>query len=218
MTAASQGDREKQSAARNSLITAVGLAGIKTVVGLVTGSLGILAEAAHSGLDLVAAIMTYLAVRISGKPPDTDHLYGHGKVENLSAFFETLLLLATCVWIVRESVERLIHHGGQMEVTVWSFAVMLISIAANAVRSRVLARTAKRYASQALEADALHFQTDMWSSAVVIGGLVAVKIAEWFPGHDWLRGGDAVAALGVSGLIVLVSVQPGPPHHRCAAR
>ena len=209
MTAISHGDREKQSAARNSLFTAIVLAGIKTVVGLMTGSLGILAEAAHSGLDLVAAIMTFLAVRFSGKPPDANHPYGHGKVENLSALFETGLLLVTCVWIVREAVGRLLHHQGQMEVTVWSFAVMLISVAANAVRSRVLARTAKKYNSQALEADALHFQTDMWASAVVIAGLIAVKIADWVPRLAWLRGGDAVAALGVSALIVLVSFQLG---------
>jgi cation diffusion facilitator family transporter len=126
MTDISQGDREKQSAAWNSLLTAIGLAGMKTVVGLMTGSLGILAEAAHSGLDLVAAITTFLAVRISGKPPDTDHLYGHGKVENLSALFETALLLVTCIWIVREAIGRLLHHHGEMEVTVWSFAVMLV--------------------------------------------------------------------------------------------
>jgi cation diffusion facilitator family transporter len=209
MTAISHGDREKQSAAWNSLLTAIALAAMKTVVGVMTGSLGILAEAAHSGLDLVAAIMTFLAVRISGKPPDADHPYGHGKVENLSALCETGLLLLTCVWIVREAVGRLVHHHGQMEVNVWSFAVMLISVAANAVRSRVLARTAKKYDSQALEADALHFQTDMWSSAVVIAGLIAVKIADWLPGFGWLRGGDAVAALGVSALIVLVSIQLG---------
>jgi cation diffusion facilitator family transporter len=209
MTVLSQGDREKQSAARNSLVTAIALAGMKTIVGLLTGSLGILAEAAHSGLDLVAAIMTFLAVRISGKPPDTDHLYGHGKVENLSALFETALLLLTCVWIVWEAAQRLIHHHGQMEVNAWSFAVMLISIGANAVRSRVLARTARKYDSQALEADALHFQTDMWSSAVVIAGLIAVKTADLFPRLAWLRGGDAVAALGVSALIVWVSVRLG---------
>ena len=87
-------DREKQSAALTSLIAAVGLTAFKIVVGVLTGSLGILAEAAHSGLDLVAALMTFLAVRISGRPPDRTHLYGHGKVENLSALFETLLLLA----------------------------------------------------------------------------------------------------------------------------
>jgi cation diffusion facilitator family transporter len=209
MTAIPPGDREKQSAALKSLLTAVGLTGIKTVVGLLTGSLGILAEAAHSGFDLVAAIMTFLAVRISGKPPDTDHLYGHGKVENLSALFETVLLLFTCVWIVWEAIHRLASHHGEIEVTVWSFAVMLTSIAADTSRSRMLSRAAKKYNSQALEADALHFQTDIWSSAVVIGGLIAVKVAEWFPRLGWLRGGDAVAALGVSVIIVWISVRLG---------
>ena len=209
MTAISQADREKQSAALNSLLTAVGLTGIKAVVGLLTGSLGILAEAAHSGLDLVAAIMTFLAVRISGKPPDTDHLYGHGKVENLSALFETVLLLITCVWIVWEAIQRLVYHHGEIEVTVWSFAVMLTSIVADTSRSRMLSRAAKKYNSQALEADALHFQTDIWSSTVVVGGLIAVKTAEWFPRLGWLRGGDAVAALGVSVIIVWISVRLG---------
>jgi cation diffusion facilitator family transporter len=209
MAPISQEDREKQAAARNSLLTAVALAAMKTVVGLMTGSLGILAEAAHSALDLVAAIMTFLAVRISGKPPDMDHHYGHGKVENLSALAETGILLLTCVWIVREAIGRLLHQGAQMEVNVWSFAVMAVSVAANAARSRVLAGIARRYHSQALEADALHFRTDIWSSAVVIGGLIAVKIADRVPGLDWLRGGDAVAALGVSGIIVWVSVALG---------
>jgi len=209
MTAISQEDREKRAATRNSLLTAVGLAAMKTVVGLMTGSLGILADAAHSALDLVAAIMTFLAVRISGKPPDVDHHYGHGKVENLSAFFETGILLVTCIWIMGEAVGRLLHRGAQAEVNVWSFVVMAISVAANAVRSRALAGIAHRYHSQALEADALHFRTDVWSSAVVIAGLIAVEIADRVPGLDWLRGGDAIAALGVSAIIVWVSVKLG---------
>ena len=209
MTALSKEDREKRAAARNSLLTAIGLAAMKTAVGLMTGSLGILAEAAHSALDLVAAVMTFLAVRISGKPPDVDHHYGHGKVENLSALFETGILLATCVWIVREAAGRLTRHDAHMEVNVWSFGVMAVSVIANSARSRVLARIARRYQSQALEADALHFQTDMWSSAVVIAGLIAVVVADHVPNLEWLRGGDAVAALGVSGIIVWVSVALG---------
>jgi cation diffusion facilitator family transporter len=205
----SKGDREKQSAALTSLFAAIGLTTIKLIVGLLTGSLGILAEAAHSGLDLVAAFMTYLAVRISGKPADSQHPYGHGKVENLSALFETLLLLATCVWIAMEATHRLRNHTGDVEVTFWSFAVMATSIVTDVSRSRVLYRAAKKFNSQALEADALHFQTDIWSSAVVIVGLVAVKIAEWKPALGWLRAGDAVAALGVSAIVVWVCVQLG---------
>ena len=202
-------DREKQSAALTSLLAAVGLTAFKIVVGVLTGSLGILAEAAHSGLDLVAALMTFLAVRVSGRPADRDHLYGHGKVENLSALFETVLLVATCAWIAREALHRLLHHRVDIEVTWWSFAVMLTSIAIDASRSRVLARIARKYNSQALEADALHFQTDIWSSAVVIVGLIAVKAGEWFPGLAFLSAGDAVAALGVSVVVAWVSWRLG---------
>jgi cation diffusion facilitator family transporter len=205
----SQQNQEKRSAALSSLLAALALTGFKIVVGALTGSLGILAEAAHSGLDLVAALMTFLAVRISGRPPDSSHPYGHGKVENLSALFETLLLLATCVWVAVEAVHRLRFHLGQVEVNAWSFAVMMVSIAIDASRSRMLYRVAKKFNSQALEADALHFQTDIWSSSVVIVGLLAVKIAEWVPGLGWLRAGDAVAALGVSAIVVWVSVQLG---------
>jgi cation diffusion facilitator family transporter len=192
---------EKQSAALGSLVAAVGLTAFKIVVGVWTGSLGILAEAAHSGLDLVAAGLTFLAVRFSGRPADRTHLYGHGKIENLSALAETLLLLLTCVWIVWEAVRRLRFHETQIAVNVWSLVVMLTSIAIDASRSRVLARAAKKYRSQALEADALHFQTDVWGSAVVIVGLLSVKLGLWW--------GDAVAALGVSAVVVWVSVRLG---------
>jgi len=202
-------NREKQSAALTSLVAAIALTALKLVVGLLTGSLGILAEAAHSGLDLVAAAMTFLAVRISGRPPDHTHLYGHHKVENLSALLETLLLLLTCAWIIWEATRRLVHHHVEIDVTFWSFAVMATSIIIDASRSRVLARAAKKYKSQALEADALHFRTDIWSSSVVILGLLLVKVGEWFPALAWLRGADAVAALGVSVLVIWVSWQLG---------
>jgi cation diffusion facilitator family transporter len=200
---------EKQSAALTSLFAAIGLTAFKIVVGLATGSLGILAEAAHSGLDLIAAAMTLVAVRISGRPADRSHRYGHGKVENLSALAETLLLLGTCVWIVWEASRRLMYHRVEVEVTVWSFAVMATSIVVDFSRSRVLARAAKKYHSQALEADALHFQTDIWSSAVVIVGLICVKVSDWLPALALLKQADAVAALGVSVLVVWVSWQLG---------
>ena len=202
-------DTEKRSAALSSLLAAIGLTAMKTIVGLLTGSLGILAEAAHSGLDLVAALMTYIAVRISGKPADRTHLYGHGKVENLSALLETLLLFVTCGWIISEAMHRLFSHKVEVEVTVWSFVVMVTSIVIDYSRSRLLARTAKKYNSQALEADALHFKTDVWSSSVVIVGLACVKLGESAPSLDWLREADAVAALGVSVLVIWVCWQLG---------
>jgi cation diffusion facilitator family transporter len=194
-------EREKRAAALASLGAAVALTALKLIVGLLTGSLGILAEAAHSGLDLAAALMTFLAVRYAGRPPDRTHLYGHGKMENLSALGETLLLLATCLWIARDAVLRLLHHRADVEVTVWSFAVMAVSIAVDFSRARVLSRAARKHHSQALEADALHFQTDVWSSAVVIAGLAAVGAGFW--------AADAVAALGVCAVVAWVSGRLG---------
>ncbi len=202
-------EREKRWAATSSVVAAVGLTAFKIVVGIATGSLGILAEAAHSGLDLVAALMTLFAVRISGKPADTEHLYGHGKVENLSALFETLLLLVTCVWIIWSAIHRLLAHRLEIEVTLWSFAVMATSIVVDASRSRMLYRAARKHHSDALEADALHFRTDIWSSSVVILGLLSMKISEWVPAAGILRYSDAVAAIVVALIVVQVSVKLG---------
>ncbi len=199
----------KNRAAINSVVAATLLTGMKLVVGLLTGSLGILAEAAHSGLDLAAAVMTCLAVRAASKPPDRDHAYGHGKFENLSAMAETLLLLLTCTWIIRESVLRLTSRQVHVEATIWAFVVMAISIGVDVSRSRMLYRAARAHRSQALEADALHFSTDIWSSAVVIFGLLGVKLADWFPKLDFLMYADAVAALLVAAIVVLVSGRLG---------
>ncbi|MBF0388241.1 MAG: cation transporter [Candidatus Omnitrophica bacterium] len=202
-------DKEKKSAAKSSVLAAFALVAMKAVVGFSTGSLGILAEAAHSGLDLVAAAVTFFAVKESSKPADREHRYGHGKVENLSALFETLLLLLTCVWIVYESIHRLASGKVDVEVTFWSFAVMGISIVVDISRSRMLYRVAKKHNSQALEADALHFSTDIWSSAVVIGGLLCVALSNYIPNAGFLHYADAIAALLVAVIVVHVSVQLG---------
>ena len=207
-------EREKRLVALSSVIAAVFLTTMKIVVGLLTHSLGILAEASHSGLDLVAAGVTYFAVRASGRPPDHEHNYGHGKVENLSAMIETLLLLGTCAWIVYEAVHRLFFQEVTIEVTYWSFIVMFVSIVIDFTRSRALMRIAKKHASQALEADDLHFSTDVWSSVVVIFGLIAVLIGQKFVTNSptlahWLSHADAIAALGVSVIVVYISIQLG---------
>ena len=202
-------EQEKNTAAFYSVISAVGLTVFKTIVGILTHSLGILAEAAHSGLDLVAALVTYLAVRISGKPADEDHLYGHGKIENLSALFETLLLLGTCVWIVYEAIDRLFVNQVEVEVTFWAFAIMAASIVVNFFNSRRLYRVARKHRSQALEADALHFNTDIWSSSVVLLGLAFVKVGEWIPYLSFFRKADSVAALGVAAIVIYVSIELG---------
>ncbi|MBM4457205.1 MAG: cation-efflux pump [Chloroflexi bacterium] len=203
-----QGDREKRGAALSSVFAAIFLTLIKLVVGILTGSLGILAEAAHSGLDLAAAAMTFFAVRVSGRPADREHTYGHGKIENLSALFETLLLLVTCVWIIYEAIQRLFFKSVEVDPSIWAFLVMFISITVDYSRSRLLYRVAKKYDSQALEADALHFSTDIWSSSVVIGGLGLVWLSERLA-VPWLVKGDALAALGVAAIVIWVSLQLG---------
>ncbi len=201
---------EKRVVALTSVLAAVFLTTFKLIIGLLTNSLGILAEAAHSGLDLVAALVTYLAVRVADRPPDSDHHFGHGKVENLSALFETLLLVATCAWIIYEAVERLTVKEVAVEASGWAFVIMGVSIIVDINRSRMLYRAARKHRSQALEADALHFSTDIWSSAVVIGGLALVVLADWLPQYRaWLLRADAVAALVVAGIVIWVSLRLG---------
>jgi|SRR5579859_4106177 len=196
---------EKRGVALNSLLAAFAITFLKLIVGITTQSLGILSEAAHSGLDLVAAFVTLLSVRVSDKPADAEHQYGHGKVENFSAFIETGLLLLTCIWIVWEAIRRLSgHHSVHIEPTLAAFGVMFLSMATDWWRSRRLQKIADKYESQALEADALHFSTDIVSSAVVALGLALV----WAGSHwevPWLRKADPIAALLVSGVIVYVS-------------
>ncbi len=206
-------EREKRLVALSSVLAAIFLTSMKIVVGLLTNSLGILSEAAHSGLDLIAAGVTFFAVRVSDRPPDREHPYGHGKVENLSALVETLLLLATCAWIIYEAINRLVEPV-HVDASVWSFLVMGLSIVIDLSRSRALMKVAKKHNSQALEADALHFSTDVWSSSVVIAGLGAVALGQWLHNHspvraDWLFRADAVAALGVSAIVVYVSLRLG---------
>ena len=201
-------EKEKHNAALSSVLAAIFLTSMKLVVGIMTGSLGILSEAAHSGLDLVAAAVTFFAVRLAGRPADSEHTYGHGKIENLSALFETLLLLITCGWIVSEAIRRLFFHSVVVEVSFWSFLIMFVSILVDFTRSNLLSRVAKKYNSQALEADALHFSTDIWSSSVVIAGLTLVWLSRR-TNLPWLAQADAVAAIGVAGIVVYVSLQLG---------
>jgi cation diffusion facilitator family transporter len=187
----------------------VGLTSFKIVVGILTGSLGILAEAAHSALDLVAALVTLVAVRMSGKPADAEHSYGHGKIENLSALFETILLLVTAVWILYEAYNRLFQKSVEVEVTFWSFLVMATSIVIDFTRSRILYRAARKHNSQALEADALHFSTDIWSSSVVILGLVCILASRLSPKLAFLEKADSIAAAVVAVIVIYVSLEMG---------
>jgi cation diffusion facilitator family transporter len=200
--------KEKRAVAFSSVLAAVFLTGMKLVIGLLTGSLGIISEALHSGLDLIAAGGTFLAVNFSSRPADREHPYGHGKIENISALFETVLLLVTCVWIVYEALNRLFFEAVEVESSIWAFVIMSVSIIVDVSRSRMLLKAAKKYNSQALEADGLHFSTDIWSSAVVLCGLFLVFLSEKLQ-LPWLAQADAVAAIGVAGIVTYVSIQLG---------
>ncbi len=200
---------EKQTIALSSVAAAVFLTALKITVGIYTGSLGILSEAAHSTLDLGAAVITFFAVRISDKPADSSHNYGHGKVESFSALIETLLLLITCIWIIHEAAQKL-FYGKSLEISgsFWGIAVMLVALAVDISRSAVLKRAAQKYGSQALEADALHFGTDVWSSIVVIVGLIFVSLGDYLR-IPWFRLADPLTALGVCGIVIYVSIALG---------
>jgi cation diffusion facilitator family transporter len=193
-------NQEKSSVALFSVLAAVFLTALKLAVGLLTNSLGILSEAAHSALDLAAALMTLFAVKISDKPADETHHYGHAKVEGVSAFVEVLLLLVTCGYIIFEALERLAGKAAHVEVNLYAFGVMAVSIAVDLSRSASLYRVAKKHKSQALEADALHFSSDIWSSAVVIVGLLAYRFLGWGQA-------DSMAALAVAVLVIIVSLR-----------
>lgn len=194
-------ETEKQRVAGVSVIAALFLTGFKLIIGLITGSLGLLSEALHSGLDLIAALITWFSVRISDRPPDRDHHYGHGKIENFSALIETILLLITCVWIIYEAVKRLTGGNPEIEVNYFSYIVVITSIVIDVMRSRALYKVAKKYNSQALEADALHFSTDIWSSLVVLFGLILAHFGYFFA--------DSVAALAVAMIVLGVSYRLG---------
>src|ERR1700684_2518618 len=162
----------KERVALGSIAASAGLAAAKAIVGLLTGSLAILSEAGHSLLDLSATVLTYFAVRISGKPADAEHQYGHGKVESVTALAETALLFVLSAVVIFEAAPRLI--GAQVhavEASAAAFVVIAVSIVVDFFRARTLKRIAKATLSEALEADALHFGSDMWSS---MGGLIGL--------------------------------------------
>jgi len=182
---------QKERVALSSVFASGGLTLAKGVVGLASGSLAILSEAAHSLIDFLATVMTYFAVRISGKPADEEHHYGHGKVESVSALAETALLFLLSAVVIWEATKRLLGSAGHVvEATLAAFAVIVVSIVVDFFRARLLYRVAGETASEALEADALHFGSDMWSSIAVLIGLAAVAL-----GFHWA---DSAAAIVVA--------------------
>src|ERR1700676_5296898 len=200
--------REKKRAALLSVVSAVVLLSLKTFLVFNTGSLGVLSEALHSGLDLIAAIITFLSVRVSDEPADERHPYGHGKFENFSAFVETALLLITALYIIYEAFDRLFFHSVHIQPSITAILVLLVALAIDVTRARALKHVARRYASDALDLDALHFSTDVWSTIVVISGIGLVWAGETW-NLPWLAYADAVAGLAVAAIILWVGSQLG---------
>jgi cation diffusion facilitator family transporter len=200
--------REKRLAAGASVVSALLLVGLKAFLSFATGSLGVLSEALHSTLDLIAAVITYLSVQAASLPPDESHPYGHEKIESFSAFAETLLLLATALFIIYEAAERLFFQGVSVRPSIVAVLVLCLCLCVDVVRARALTRVAKKYGSEALEADALHFSTDVWSTLVVIGGLMLAAAGARY-GMPWLRYADPVAGLFVAGVVIRIGSRLG---------
>ena len=179
---------------------------LKLAAGIFSGSLGVLSDAAHSGLDFAGAALTFFSVRVSDKPADEGHTYGHGKFENLSSFFEAGLMILSCAWIIWEAMQRIVRHTVELHHSVWPVLVLLASIAVDYWRSRQLRAVADRTGSPALATDAFHFASDIWSTLAVLAGLGASWIGTQV--HiDWLRYADPFAAIIVSMLILRITAQ-----------
>ena len=207
-TAQVEEGREKRRAALLSVGSAVLLVSLKTFLVVRTGSLGVLSEALHSSLDLIAAIITLLSIRVADQPADERHLYGHGKFENFSAFVETGLLALTALYIIYEAFARLFFRSVHIQPSLTAIFVLLIALSIDMTRARALSRVAKKYSSDALEADALHFSTDIWSTIIVIVGIGLVWAGDaWH--MPWLIYADALAGLAVAAVILWVGARLG---------
>ncbi len=193
---------EKTKIALISIIASASLALFKLIIAVVTGSLGILSEAMHSGLDIMAAIMTLYAIRMAIRPPDLEHPYGYAKFESLTSLAETILLFVIAGWIFYEGMQRIFVIHREPEITIFSFAIMIGSIMVDYGRSKALYKISRKYGSQALEADALHFKTDMLTSGIVLVGLVFVFLFG-------IPNADSYAAIIVAGVIVYTSLGLG---------
>ena len=184
---------KKKSAAIISVCSNSALVLTKLIVGVFTGSVSVISEAAHSAVDLLAALIAYFAVSNSDKKPDIKHTYGHGKIENLSGAVEALLIILAAIWIIYEAVQKFSAHEAPKELE-YGIVIMVVSIVVNYFVSRNLFKVAKETQSHALEADALHLQADIWTSVGVLVGLITIKLT----GLYWL---DSVFAVVVAVII-----------------
>ena len=197
---------DKRRVALHSVLAAMAMTLLKLAAGLLSGSLGVLSDAAHSALDLAGAALTLFSVRVSDKPADEDHTYGHGKVENISSFVEAGLMAISCAWIIWEALSRMINHTVEIHHSIWPVLVLLTSIGVDYWRSRELRAVARRTGSPALATDAFHFASDIWSTLAVLAGLGASWLGTRYA-IDWLRYADPFAAIVVSLMILRLTLQ-----------
>jgi len=185
----------KVKVARLSIISNTGLIIMKLAAGILSGSVSIISEAIHSSMDLVAAMIAFFSVRVSDNPPDSRHPYGHGKIENISGVIEALLIFVAAIWIITEAVKKLMGEAIELDSVGIGSAVMLISAIVNFFVSRRLYKVARETNSVALEADALHLKTDIYTSLGVAAGLGLILLT----GINWL---DPVVAILVALFII----------------
>jgi cation diffusion facilitator family transporter len=195
---------EKRRVALHSMLAAAAMTLLKLAAGIVSGSLGVLSDAAHSALDLAGAALTFFSVRVSDKPADEDHTYGHGKIENISSLAEAGLMVVSCAWIIWEALRRILTQNIELHHSLWPVLVLLASIGVDWWRSRQLREVAERTNSPALAMDAFHFASDIWATLAVLAGLGASWLGTQF-NHHWLRHADPVAAIVVSVMILRIT-------------
>ena len=199
---------EKRQVALHSMLAAAVMTLLKLGAGLMSGSLGVLSDAAHSGLDMIGSALTFFSVRVSDRPADEDHTYGHGKFENFSSFGEVILMAVSSVWIIWEAIQRILHPARELQILGWPAVVVVTSIGVDYWRSRRLREVAEKTGSSALATDAFHFASDIWSSLAVLCGLGASWVGMHF-GIAMLRYADPLAAVMVSLLILRLTVRLG---------
>ena len=195
---------EKRRVALHSMLAAAAMTLLKLAAGIVSGSLGVLSDAAHSALDLAGAALTFFSVRVSDKPADEDHTYGHGKVENISSLAEAGLMVISCAWIIWEAIRRIVNRNVELHHSLWPVLVLLTSIGVDWWRSRQLREVAERTGSPALAMDAFHFASDIWATLAVLAGLGASWVGTRF-NYPWLREADPIAAIVVSVMILRIT-------------
>ena len=195
---------EKRRVALHSMLAAAAMTLLKLAAGLVSGSLGVLSDAAHSALDLVGAALTFFSVRVSDKPADEDHTYGHGKIENVSSLAEAGLMVVSCFWIIWEAIRRILHREVELHHSLWPVLVLLASIAVDWWRSRELRAVANQTGSPALAMDAFHFASDIWSTLAVLAGLGISWLGTQLDVR-WLHHADPAAAIVVSVMILRIT-------------